>query len=264
MKALALLLGMVSSLTGAVFELLPGPPVSVFGGGQRSVELILRNRTHTNAEMPIELQLMQASSATVAAWSKPRPWRAIALAPRQTSVERAEIELPKVREESQFLLRVVSRREVLGLLMVRVHPGEILNSLTNTLGQVVVSAVSLELQQTLREAGFTLCDRGQPTGAGVESKLTIFGPDSPAASLAEAMSLARLGMGVVWIRPDDDEKLRTAPSYYPVKVGKGVFVTVREGTIAHLQTDPLAQLRLARIVRLALGHETLNPPESDL
>ena len=81
---------------------------------------------------------------------------------------------------------------------------------------------------------------------------------------SEAVSRAKSGFGVVLILPDYDERRITAPSYYPVRVGQGTLVTVREGTLADLSTDPLAQLRLARIIRLALGQESLKPPESDL
>ena len=80
----------------------------------------------------------------------------------------------------------------------------------------------------------------------------------------EALSQARTGTGIVWIEPTDSRRFWTAPSYFPVTVGHGVFVTVQEGTLMHLSTDPAAQLKLARIVRLALRQETLHLPKSAL
>jgi len=269
MRTPALLLGMVLPLTGAGAEvdLLPGSPVAVFGGGLRAVELVLRNRAQSTLQLFFDVQLFQASSSTVAPWSNPRPWRAVPFGPGQTVLERLEMDFPKVREESPFLVRLLHGREIVGVLEVRVYPSGILTSLTNGLGPVTVNSVTSELRQVLAEAGFRLVDRGQLSESGARTRLAIYGSGFARDAdplWAEALSQARTGLGVIWIESADAEKSRTAPSYYPVRVGQGVFVTVLEQTLTRLLTDPLAQLRLARIVRLALGQETLNPPESDL
>src|SRR5262245_19897536 len=96
----ALLLGIALPLAGVGAEvelLLPsGAPVGLFGGGQRSFEVSLRNRTEANLGLSIELQLLQATSSTVAPWGAPRPWRRLTFAPGQTVIERVQIELPSV------------------------------------------------------------------------------------------------------------------------------------------------------------------------
>jgi hypothetical protein len=268
MKALVLFLLSGMSLGGATVELLPDSTASVFGGGQRAMDVVFRNQTEMNVRLSVGLQVLQANSATAVPWSEPRPWRSLALLPRQTSIERVEIDFPVVQAESPFLIRFLSGREVLGLVSVRVYPANILSNLAGSAASTIISSVQPELRQVLVEAGFGVSEAEAPKKSGARPQLSIYGPEfsrkGPAAGISEAMSLAKPGHGVVLILPESHERRTTAPSYYPVRVNEGIVVVVREATLAHLATDPVAQLRLARIIRLALGLESLSLPESDL
>jgi hypothetical protein len=265
MKALLCLLGIALTMTGsgAGVELLSptGAPIGLFGGGRRSFEVSLRNRTEADIILPIEFQLLQATSATVAPWDSPRPWLLLPLAAHQTVLERVSIDLPTVAEESPFLLRLTSRREIVGVIEMRVSPGGILRPLTNTLGPVMVAAISAELRRVLTESGFNLLERDQPRPVSAALRLAIYGSENAGNTTdlyREALAQAGTGTATIWIEPTDKKEFGTAPSYYPISVGQGVFVTVQEGTLSHLSTDPAAQLRLARIIRLALRQERLN------
>jgi hypothetical protein len=269
MKSFALLLMMINMpLTAAIIEALTVSPKAVFGGGRRALDVTFRNATESSVELGVRVQLLQTSSATAVPWSQPRPSVSLALLPRQSKIGQADIDFPSVRTASSFLVRFVSEREVLGVLGVRVYPAGILSNLTASLGPVTVSAVRPGLQRVLLESGFNLEESGLPPSGASWPRLAIHGPEfitnGTAAGVAQALSHAKSGTGVVLILPDDDERVTTAPSYYSVPVGKGTLVTVREGTLADLATDPLAQLRLARIIRLALGQEFLTPPNPDL
>jgi hypothetical protein len=268
MKTMLLFLISAMPLAGGVVELFPVPPVAVFGGGRRAIDIAFRNPTQTNVLLPVEFQVLQTSSTTAAPWSEPSPWRSLTLAPRQTIVEHAEFVFPAVRGQSQFIVRFSSGRDVLGLLPVRVYPQNILGDLADSVGPVVVSSLQPELRRALGDAGFILTELVATQTHSSRHQLSIHGPEFSDNSLAlvigEAVSRAKSGSGVVLILSDYDEGRLTAPSYYPVRVGQGTLVTVRADSLAHLATDPLAQLRLNRIIRLALGRESLNPPEPDL
>src|SRR5262245_31341838 len=106
MKALVWFFVIALPLTGAganVELVSPSPiasPVGLFGGGQRTLEVSLRNRTEADLHLSLDLQLLQATSATVAPWGEPRPWQQLILAPRQTVLERVPVDLPNVAEAS--------------------------------------------------------------------------------------------------------------------------------------------------------------------
>ena len=234
MKAFMLFLISALRLTGGVVELLPAPNVAVFGGARQPVDVVFRNRAQTNVLLAAEFQVLQASSATAAPWSELRPWRSLALLPSQASVERAEIDFPVVREESQFIVRFASGRDVLGLVQVRVYPRNILNNVADSVGPVIISSVRQEIRQVLSDAGFKLTDSSATQTITARPQLSIHGPDfsdkEMAVGISEAVDRAKCGFGVVLILPDYDARGVTAPSYYPVPVGRGTLVTVRVPT----------------------------------
>jgi len=259
---------LAKSLPGAGVELVRGPPQAVFGGGLRAVEGFFRNPNDTNVQLSLEIQLLQASSATAAAWSEPRPWRTLVLAPTQTCVERPVIEFPSVPAETPFLVRFVTGRRVVGLVPVSVFPGGLLTNLGATAKSVALSSVDPELQLALVEAGFSVEDSSLSSPHSSDRPLAIYGPLFPesatASGITEAVSRAKTGGAVVLILPDQDERMLTAPSFYPVTIERGTLVLVRAGTLVHIMTDPLAQRRLIRILRLALGQERLESPRPHL
>jgi hypothetical protein len=270
MKILTLLLLILAGpVPGAVVELLPGSSRAVFGGGLRSFEVFFHNRGATNFRAALQVQLLQTSSSTTASWSEPRPWRTITLAQDQTSVEQVSINFPVVRAESQFLIRFVHDRAVVGLIPVRVFPNGLLTNLVSNLPSITIAFTQPELQQILVEAGIQVDTRELTTPEVTSrSRLMIFGPGfmegATPSVIADARSWAKAGVPVVLILPDEDPRMISAPSYYPAIIGKGILVTVRAGTFADLLTDPRSQMRLARVLRLALGQESLQAPESIL
>jgi hypothetical protein len=255
-------------LTSAAVELLSGPPAAAFGGGLRTIEVLFHNRGETNVELPVGIQLLQASSATAAPWSPPRAWRSLVLAPSQTSVERALIEFPSVRAETQFWVRFVRGKDVLGHKPLLVFPDGLLTNLAHAVKSVMVLSEGPEMRRVLIEAGFLLNESILPAEDPSRPSLMITGPafepSETASGISSARSRAKAGLAVVLILPDEDPRMLAAPSFYPSSLGKGTLVTVRAGTLAHLATDPMAQLRLARVMRLALGRETLEPPKLNL
>jgi hypothetical protein len=265
-------------------ERLAGTPSAVWGGGARELDVAVRNRTDRAQTVAVTVQSLQASSATAAEWSAATPWRAVTLAPSQTSLERVAVEFPAVREPASFLVRFARDREVLGVVPVRVYPDTILRGLTNGLGPVLVDGLPADLRAVLTGAGWSLVQSGELSESGERQRLAVLGVGRP---MADGLSRARAGLGVIWLQADGDEApaagapadgegamaaaraalrhdatdpRRTGPLYYPVRVGKSVVVVLQSGAVSGLARDPDAQLRFARVVRLALGLETLELP----
>ncbi len=254
----------------ASVERLIGTPSAVWADGARELELVVRNRTDRSLVLPVTVQLLQASSATTAAWSAPATWRTVTLAPGQASLERVTVPFPALREPASFLVRFAREREVLGVVPVRVYPDTILRELTNDLGSVIVDGLPAETMSVLSGAGWTLVQAGQLSESGRSPRLAFLGVGSPAD---QARARAQAGLGVIWLQADSEEPRRAIdvhasaqidPSYYPVRVGKSMMVVARSEILSGLAGDPDAQRRLARMVRLALGQETLGvPPAAD-
>ncbi len=255
----------------ASVEWLTGAPSAVWADGARELDVVVRNRTGQSLALPVTFQLLQANSATAAAWSSPVPWRTVALAPDQASLERAVVQFPAVRGPVTFLVRFTHGRDVLGVVPVRVYPDRILRDLTNRLGPVLVEGLPAETMSVLSAAGWTLAPVGQlvPSDRGLH--LAFLGPTCPPA---RARALAQAGLGVIWLRPGSQEVQRAMdtqamapiePSYRTVRIGKSVVVVVQSGTLAGLVRDPDAQRRLARMTQLALGleWETLGPASAE-
>lgn len=254
----------------ASVERLTGTPSAVWADGARELEVVVRNRTEQTQVLPITIQQLQANSATAAAWSAPVPWRTVTLAPGQASLERATVQFPLVREPVTFLVRFTQGRAVLGVVPVRVYPDRILRNLTNGTGPmiVIVEGLPAETMSVLSGAGWTLVPIGQLVPSGQSPHLAFLGPVCPAERV---QAFAQAGLGVIWLQPDSPQMHRAMnaqasgpiePSYYPVRIGKGVVVVTQSNLLSGLARDPDAQRRLARVTRLALGLETLGLPSS--
>src|SRR5436305_7444590 len=76
-------------------------PVNVFGGGVRKIQLKWHNPGLQAVDVPIKIQVVQASSSTAAALLT-APWKTLRVLAQQTILESAELQLPVVRGKTRF------------------------------------------------------------------------------------------------------------------------------------------------------------------
>lgn len=258
-----------TSLIGSELELLPSPPAAFFGG-QRTIEIAFRNPTGQTLRTFVSVQLLQATTTTVAPWTEAEPGRSLTLLPRQTSIETAVFDVPDVRAKSRFLLRVTEQRRVLGLVDVWAYPRDPLGELRPLLGgeAVLLSGAPEGWDRLLTASGVAMASPLAADPAEHAQTLAIFGPnlagDAARRAFERARALAEAGSGVVWIVDESDRDQELDPLYYPIAVGRGNLVVVRASALANLATDPRAQARLLRIAKIACGTEKLALPKLEL
>ena len=90
-----------ASVAMAQLELVPEPEIPcVFGGGTRSLRVVLRNPTAQPIEVALSNRLFQATSATLAPAGELQSWKKVRVLPGQTIIESVTVDLPAVRGPS--------------------------------------------------------------------------------------------------------------------------------------------------------------------
>ncbi|HKX62803.1 MAG TPA: hypothetical protein VJS65_13180 [Verrucomicrobiae bacterium] len=265
MRVAFFLLVSVLPLSGASVEILSTGPQATFGGGLRLIEIILRNSARTNVQLHLRHQVLQVSSTIVAPWSEVLPVREVTVVSNQTVIERVEVAFPTVRAVSRFVIRLLDGRESLGHIDVQVYPENLLSNTLASAGAITLLSVTGELKEVI-ESGLTGIDPDSVPSQPARPRLLIVGPAFPegfnASRIAEVIERVKPATNVVLIFPGEAESSLIGPSFYPLRVNQGNLVCVRHDTLSNLKMDPRAQMRLARIIRLAAGLERLGPPES--
>ncbi len=263
-----LVLAMLPSIACAQIELLPPPqPAQVFGGGTRTLSLTWHNLSQETLRQPLSMRLSQASSATVIPIAT-NFWKTLEILPGQTVIESAQVIFPAVNAETRFVIQwLVGTNHVLGATDVRVNPTNLLYELKTLAGDEPLGILDPQnqLKPLLRTAAIDFTDFEDANVENYSGKLVIAGPFQNKAQMREGLasrlqSLAKKGVGVVWLQPTPEPKDPPKPSFYTVVEGKGAVVVAQGSLAAQLADRPQSQLNLVHFARLALHPEPVGLP----
>lgn len=260
-------LAWVPDILAAPLSVMPQKkPSSAFGGGERGLEVILRNSGIQTVKSEVRAHVYQTSSATAAPVYE-FAWKTLQVLPGQTIIETATLRFPAVQAETRFLVRWVDGgRALLGVTDVRVFPTNLLTQLRSLVGDSPVGVFdpANQLMPLLRRTGVPFQDLVADGTDHFFGKLAILGPFPTAGTMRGTLAgdihrLAKRGKAAVWLQPPSTESARLRPSFHLVRVGEGVVVIAQADVVSNLSDDPCAQVNL-----LQLAERAIHPPRLDL
>lgn len=238
-------------------------PQMVFAGGGRSIIVLFQNVTDQPMEMRIRIRLLQASSSTAMSVSE-RGWKVLTVLPRQTVLETTRIEFPTVNAPTRFLVQWIEEPDrVLGRSEVIAYPADLLREVKTLAGGRAIGLFDPlnQLKPLLGGLAIGFEDLERVDWKALAGGLAILGPFAAPSQWPEGFArrvraLAKTGAAVIWWQPAaPDTPPRLGPAAYAFNLGDGVLVLARDGAMADLAGNPLAQLNLIQMVRLALRPE---------
>ena len=270
-KALAglVLLGFANHAVAQLEILPPEQPPAVFGGATHAVPITFRNLGERAIEMPLKTRLFQLSSATRMPASEVEPWKRLTVLAGQTVLETARVKFPDVRAISKFEVRWFDDVDkAVGQTPVTVYPTNLLVQLAGLAGEKPPGVFDPHGQLTplLRALRVEFDDLTQ--GERIKTwrgPLAIMGPfdakQTPPREMAKrANELAGRGVNVLLLSPNyehTDSAVRAPNALCSAviirSVGTARVVTAASELIAGLATQPLAQEKLLKLVRLAVN-----------
>lgn len=246
-------------------------PSSVFGGGRRSIPLVLNNRSGQSVQLDGRARVFQTTSAT-AVQIADKPWKRIQVLPGQTIIESASIDFPAVRAETRFIVQWwESTNRVVGTTEVLAYPTNLLHELKQlvTDGEILgVFDPQNVLKPLLNQAKVDFADLAAMALEDFRGKLAVILSNgtharTPHELTMEIATLASKGVAVVWIQrlPENLDKLE--PSFYSVVQGAIATVIAQPTLVANLADNPRSQLNLIRLCKLSVSPEPPHLPNFD-
>jgi hypothetical protein len=232
-----------------------------------------RNLSPQPISTEVLLQVFQASpplAVPIPALAIRKP---ITLSPGQRVIESIEIDLPAVRAQTQFIVRVRQPAGVPGHFELWAYPSNRLSELRSLLGgrPLWLANPAPTWKEALQAAGIEAREAGWLEDARLPDppSLALLNAPTLAASgavpsewtrlLADAVHRVKAGAAVICVE-STSAAMQTEPSYYPVPLGRGVWVVAQPFTLKNLATDPWSQERLLAMARLATGSAQLHVP----
>jgi hypothetical protein len=258
----------------AALQFVPSAPQAVFAGDTRQLQVKWRNPDDEPVRLEIRARLLQAASTTAAPAGELAS-RELHVLPHQTIVETAAISFPAVTSPTRFLVQwFTGASEVFGVTEVVAYPANLLQELPSLAAGASGSDSALalidpddRLKPALRAAGIEFSDLSDNPADANAARLVLVASDSMPGE--QVRSLAAGGRAAVWFQTQSPapvvslESIR--PSFFLVREKKGAVVVADRSLIADLAENPVAQLHLLALVRLALQPApfALTPAASD-
>lgn len=254
------------SLSARLEVVVPETMPAVFGGGARRIPVVLHNAGSEDDDVTLRLRLLQASSATVMPVDG-TPWKRMRILAGQTVLESITLVFPSVRATTMFLVQFVDEQaHAFGLLEVMAFPTNLLEELRPLSRGLSLGVLDPQnkLKPLLTRLGVPHEDLEKSTWEHFTGRLAIIGPfasaeQMPAGTAKTASLVARRGTSLVWILPPVGREPKPESSDFPLSLGAGHAVVVTARSLERLEDNPVAQLNLVRLCRLAL-----NPRSSEL
>lgn len=244
-------------------------PQRLFAGEGRSLQVTLQNPDSETIEVSLRTQIYQTTSATAIPLGQPQDWKRLQVLPHQTVRESVSLSFPSVLSGTRFLVRWMDdQNKVVGNSSVMVYPTNLLKALGPLAGEKPLGLFDPQgqLKPLLKASGLEFEDLEETGLRGFSGKLAIVGPaeakEESAELVGQMASLAKSGVGVVWIQRPSNDSEELEPSLYPVSVGRGAITIVRPKVISRIGENPTAQLNLIRSAELALNPDLLSLPLS--
>ena len=271
-RALALFLGLFSLWTQAGLEWVADrDPQTIFSGANRTVKVIIHNRSNEPVKSDLRLRLWQLSSAVMMPVGETLAWKQLQMLPDQTVIEKATLNFPSVKKGTHFQIRWTDKEDhSLGHTDVWIYPENLLTELRtlNESKSIGLLDPDDQIKPILRrlEVEFEDLENGTLLDT-FESQLFIVGPffsttkRMPARLSERLATRAKEGVRVVWIQPPRSGETAPVAANYLVPLGKGRIVVAQAATVVDLATSPLSQLNLIRFAEIALNPNSLQLPE---
>jgi hypothetical protein len=245
----------------------PETTPAVFPSQGRRIQVVFRNPSEQTVSANLRVKVLQASSATAMPVSE-APWKKLQVLPGQTVIETATFDFPAVKAPTRFLVQwIEGDRKLIGTTDVTVYPPDLLKDLKPLAGDLPLGVLDPlnRLKPALRRLKLEYDDVESGNLAPFTGRLAILGPFANRQQMPRGLARtirerAKAGVAIVWIQPPADRQPRLEPTTYRLDIGHGVVVTDAH-TMAALDEDPLAQLNLIRLARLALEPALLQLPE---
>jgi hypothetical protein len=252
----------------AQLELVPAEmAATAFSGEGRRMPVVFRNVSAQTIEADLRIRLLQASSSTAIPLGE-TPWKKLQVLPGQKVLETARMAFPAVKAESRFLVQWVNaNQQVLGVTEVMVYPTNLLAELKALAGETPLAVLdpANQLKPLLKELKVEVEDLERTELENFTGKLALFGPfaakeQMPARLPRRIAARCKTGLAAVWIQPPAGRLPKFQPSFYPVQLGQGTVVVAEARMVADLAENPVAQLNLVRLARLAMRPEPFALP----
>jgi hypothetical protein len=256
-------------LTWAQLQVVPDDVTqAIFGGDGRRITVVFRNPTDKPLEVGLRTRLTQVSSATAIPLGE-KPWKKLLVPSGLTVMESANVNFPVVTARTRFLVQwVEAGQRVIGTTHVNVYPTNLLKELRVLAGEQPLGVLdpANQLKPLLTAVKVEFADFERSELEHFTGRLAVFGPfasrDQMPPRLRERIAArCKTGVAAVWFQPAVDSHSRFAPSFYPVPVGTGVVMVAEAKLVASLPENPVAQLNLIRLARLAVRPEPFRLPE---
>lgn len=240
-------------------------PTCVFFGPGRAISLTLRNTGEQEYAGAIRARIFQTTSSTAVSLGESAP-RTLRVLSGQTVLETTAVDFPAVRAETKFLLQwLEGSNHVLGTTEVWVYPTNLLTELGRLAKQEPIGVFDPlnQLKPLLRSASAEVTDLENGEIEQFSGKLAIFGPfgspePAPDQFAERIRAMWKRDIAVVWVRPPAPKPASLQPSFYSVPEKQAAVVVVQPMLVSDLPSNPLAQLNLIELCKLALHPR---PPE---
>jgi len=188
--------------------------------------------------------------------------------PGQTVIESITQIFPDVRAPTRFLVQWMDQDNVvLAKTEILVYPPDLLNELKSVAGTNLIGLFDPDqtIKTSLTASKIDCVDLERHSWEQFTGKLIIIGAFAQNKAVPEEFAgtierQAKKGLSIVWIQPP--RRLpKLEPSTYALRVGRGVVVVVENKAVADLGNNPVSQLNLIQLARLALAPDNLHLPD---
>ena len=262
MKYLLIWLSLCPVLAGAQLEWRSDDtPQVVFGGGHRSVRVMLRNPTDQPVTVDFRTRVLQTSSAIAMPLGVPQPWKRLQVLAGQTVVESAKITFPLIKAETRFLVEWITEKDkVLGPSEVIVYPPGVLKELKAIAGETPLGVLDPQdqLKPVLKAQQIEFMDLDDSDHFA--GRLAILGPFPSSAQMPVDLprrikALTSSGAAVIWIQPPRESTMEPEMPVRLLRRANANVVVAPFRLFSNLSGDPRAQSNLVRLASLVLKPE---------
>jgi hypothetical protein len=245
----------------------PDSPQQVFGGGARTLRVLVANASTQGIEMPCHIKLVQTSAYTAAGLAEQK-WKTLSVASGQTLLETLAVEFPEVKAPVRFIVQLCDDKKVVhGWLEVLVYPQDLLAQLKALTGNQPIGIYDPtgQLFQLVKQLQVDYVDLSETGWDRFTGRLVVIIGMMSHRSGNDAIgnrirALAKRGVGVVWYQSAPFDPLRPQADFFLVRVETGMVVVARNELAHGLEEKPESQVTLLHLARLATQTETLNLP----
>lgn len=234
-------------------------------GEKLEFEVIVFNAGPEHVGVDTSLEIFQGAASTAVPLGKVA-WKHLELDGGIRLVETVHILLPETRAATLFLIRFVTGKgEVLGVVKAWGHPRNLLADGKGMLSgrKLGLCGVGEEFKRVLKDQGWVFDEVSSNRLGDYSGELLVVGmggvKDAEISGLTRKLiGLARKGKRVVWIHRYGVQEGEWIPNFQIEIAKPGSLISAHEELLKELETNPLSQLNLVRLLGMALVPEPVS------